>query len=114
MVEFSEDLLRLVTCQTHSQVQKVNPMKPFLIGFVFAVGLHASLLTFSNSATISIPDHGPSIPYPSQIDVPDIGDPSSMTVELLGINHTFPKRYRRASGRSHWRCDDHPVRHGGS
>jgi hypothetical protein len=91
MVEFSENLLRLVTCQTHSQARKVNPMKPFLIGFVFAVGLHASLLTFSNSATISIPDNGPSIPYPSQIDVPDIGDPSSMTVELLGINHTFPK-----------------------
>ena len=22
--------------------------------------------------------------------MPDIGDPSSMTVELLGINHTFP------------------------
>jgi hypothetical protein len=64
MVEFSENLLRLVTCQTHSQAQKVNPMKPFLIGFVFAVGLHASLLTFSNSATISIPDNAPLFPIP--------------------------------------------------
>lgn len=56
-----------------------------------------STATFSNSAAISVPNgapattSGPASPYPSAINVSGVaGAVSKVTVQLKGLNHTFP------------------------
>ena len=47
--------------------------------------------TFSNTASITIPDVGAGSPYPSSITVSGVaGTVSKVTVALNGLNHTFP------------------------
>ncbi|MEY2489062.1 MAG: hypothetical protein QOC70_1004, partial [Verrucomicrobiota bacterium] len=46
--------------------------------------------TFSNPASISIPDSGPGAPYPSNISVALGGAITKVTVRLNNLSHTFP------------------------
>ncbi|HSU54984.1 MAG TPA: proprotein convertase P-domain-containing protein [Candidatus Dormibacteraeota bacterium] len=47
---------------------------------------------FSNSAAITIPDHGAAVPYPSTIAVSGLtGIVSKAKVTLYGVSHTFPR-----------------------
>jgi uncharacterized repeat protein (TIGR01451 family) len=56
----------------------------------FAFHLPTSV-TYSNSAAISIPDHGGASPYPSTISVSSLtGLVSSASVTLYGFTHGFP------------------------
>src|SRR5262249_42905866 len=48
--------------------------------------------TFSNTAAITIPDHGIATPYPSTIEVSGLtGLVSKVTVTLSGLSHSFPR-----------------------
>src|SRR5262249_10780947 len=51
-----------------------------------------SVTTFSNSAAITIPDHGGASPYPSVITVTNMpGLLSKAKVSLVGLTHGFPR-----------------------
>jgi uncharacterized repeat protein (TIGR01451 family) len=57
----------------------------------FSFGLPATVV-FSNSAGITIPDHGAANPYPSTIVVTGMtGLVSKATVTLNGLSHSFPR-----------------------
>jgi len=60
------------------------------VGLLLAAGLHASLITFTNSTSISISATGPADPLPSAIEVSGIESASAVTVSLMGLNHTTP------------------------
>ena len=48
--------------------------------------------TFSNTAAITIPDHGSAVPYPSSISVSGLtGLVSKARVTLNGLSHSFPR-----------------------
>jgi uncharacterized repeat protein (TIGR01451 family) len=59
------------------------------VSFPFVV---SSLLSFTNSGWITIPDSGPGTPYPSVITVASTnnGVIGKVTVTLLGFTHSFP------------------------
>jgi uncharacterized repeat protein (TIGR01451 family) len=57
----------------------------------FTFGLPTSVV-FSNTAAITIPDHGAANPYPSTISVSGMtGLVSKATVTLNGLSHSFPR-----------------------
>jgi uncharacterized repeat protein (TIGR01451 family) len=61
-----------------------------LPAIAFAFGAPAAT-NFSNSAAITIPDHGIGTPYPSTINVSGVsGRVSKVTLGLNGLTHTFP------------------------
>src|SRR5678816_239481 len=48
--------------------------------------------SFSNNASITIPDHGAGSPYPSVISVSGLtGLVNKVSVSLYGLNHSFPR-----------------------
>ena len=53
--------------------------------------VNATLSTFTNAATITIPSVGPGTPYPSTINVGGLaGTITQVTVGLTGLAHTYP------------------------
>jgi uncharacterized repeat protein (TIGR01451 family)/uncharacterized delta-60 repeat protein len=57
----------------------------------FTYTLGSSQLTFSNTKPITIPDQGPTVPYPSTIAISGIvGAVSKITVTLDRLSHSYP------------------------
>jgi uncharacterized repeat protein (TIGR01451 family) len=62
------------------------------LGTVTNIFAFAATATFSNTAAITIPDHGQASPYPSIITVSNMsGLLSTVKVSLVGFTHTFPR-----------------------
>ena len=61
------------------------------MGAVFAGSAHAAVLTFANSAPITMPPLGLASPYPSEILASGVsGDVIGLSVTLIGFSHGFP------------------------
>lgn len=61
-----------------------------LLTLASVVASAAGAQTFTNAGTITIPDHGASTPYPSQISVTGLGAGAyTMSVTLDGLSHTY-------------------------
>src|SRR5678816_1113447 len=62
----------------------------FLAGGLIPGSLQAATQTFSNTASITIPDSGAGIPYPSTINVSGMtGTVTNVTVTLNHLTHTW-------------------------
>ena len=58
-----------------------------------AVATASDAATYSNTTPIAIPEtgtSGPASPFPSTIDVSGEGTIQNLTVDLIGLSHTFP------------------------
>lgn len=61
------------------------------LGLIVSSAVNAQTVTFSNTASITIPDSGAATPYPSNITVSGLtGNIVNVTLTLNGYGHTFP------------------------
>src|SRR4051812_31692444 len=63
------EILSILAARRRITPEGTAGMRRLWVGLVLAVCLHASLITFTSNAEITIPPIGAATPYPSEIDV---------------------------------------------